>query len=358
MTAAAPPESPLVATVTSRRRFVLMLAGFVLFTVAGVWWTMPPWAVLARAVHELYGLGLGKGLALAGCAAVVLVVEMIRMIVFGRVLGVRVGLGAAFDASIANDLFSWISPGAVLGEPAAVYVMARRGVPVDAALAISFGKFATSFALFMTLACVLLGLGYGPAIPRWAVLSLVCALGFGCALVGSFVVGTMAPGPTQRALDRLERALGRWFAGPLATRAIGKSAQVVRGSLARLAALRSIGVGGWLAIAASHVLYYGAYIGLLVVLAWMFDADSLAAIVPIAILYQAFTYIAPAPGIPEAGAGAFFGGQLSDGGAVVVVLLFRALTAYVQIALALVYLPAGGLLHALVDSRQPRPPSS
>jgi hypothetical protein len=61
----------------------------------------------------------------------------------------------------------------------------------------------------------------------------------------------------------------------------------------------------------------------------------------IAIVYQAFTYIAPTPGIAEAGAGAFFAGLLGDGGAFAVVVLFRALTAYLQIAIGLVYLPVG-----------------
>jgi len=325
-----------------------MLAAFVVFTVAGVWWAMPPWSTLARSLDELVDLGAVKGAFLVGFAAIVLAVEMIRMIVFGRVIGVRVGLRAAFDASIANDLFSWISPGAMLGEPAAVYVMARRGVPVDAALAISFGKFATSFALFMGLAFVLLLLGYGPALPQWAVLAVVITIGFGCALVGSFVIGTLWPAPTLRAIDRLERRLRRWLPGPLAGRAIGRSADVVRGSIERLSALRSVGLAGWLAITASHALYYGAYVGLLIALAGLFGAESFTPLIPIAILYQAFTYIAPAPGIPEAGAAAFFGGLLTDANAVVVVLLFRALTAYLQIALALIYLPANGILRALL----------
>jgi len=337
------------ASVTSRWRFAVMLGAFVAFTALAVYWTMPPAEVLERALDELVALGAAKAALMIVLAIAVLGVEMIRMIVFGRAIGVRVPVRAAFDASIANDLFSWISPGAMLGEPAAVYVMARRGVPVDAALAISFGKFATSFALFMGLAALLLGLGYGPALPRWAVIMVVLTIGFGVLLVGSFVIGSFAPAASQRLVDRLERRLSRWLPGPLATRAIQASANVVRRSIDRLAVLRTVGAGGWLAIAASHVLYYGSYVGLLVVLAALFGADPLTAIVPLAILYQAFTYIAPAPGIPEAGAAAFFGGALTDGNAFVVVLLFRALTAYFQIGLALIYLPGGGMLRALLD---------
>ncbi len=78
---------------------------------------------------------------------------------------------------------------------------------------------------------------------------------------------------------------------------------------------------------------------------------SLATVVPVAIIYQAFTYMAPAPGIPEAGAVAFFGPLLPGGEAFVVVLLFRALTAYFQVALGLVYLPVIGALRAILERR-------
>lgn len=325
-----------------------MLVGFTGFTALGVWWAAPSREVLERTWHELTGLGAGNATLLAAIAWAAIGAEILRLVVFGRVLGERIGWRASFDASVANNLFSWISPGGMLGEPAAVYVMARRGVPLDAAIAASFGKFATSFALIMGLGCVLLAMGYGPAIPGWAVLSIVVTIGFGVALVGSFVVGALAPEPTLRLVDRLASHLLRKPRGPLVTRAITRSAGVTRRSIDRLARFGTGGPRGWLAIFATHVLYYGSYVGLLVALGAMFDARSLVALVPIAIVYQAFTYIAPAPGIPEAGAAVFFGGLLPDGRAFVVVLLFRALTAYLHIVLGLLYLPAGGLLRGIL----------
>ncbi|HEU0029983.1 MAG TPA: lysylphosphatidylglycerol synthase domain-containing protein [Kofleriaceae bacterium] len=324
----------------SRLRFGAMLAGFVALTALGVWWAAPPRDELARTWAELRSLGIANVLGLVALGLAAIGAEMLRLVVFGRVLGVRVSWRAAFDASVANDLFSWISPGGLAGEPASVYVMSRRGVPVDAALAITFGKFATSFALIMGAACVLLALGHGPAIPTWAIASIVATIGFGVVLVGGFVVGAWFPARSLRTIDR-------WLAtprGPLVTRALTG----LRSSIARLAQFRA-GPAGWLAMTATHVLYYGAYIGLVVALGAMFDARSIAGLVPIAIVYQAFTYIAPAPGIPEAGAAAFFGGLVPDGGAFVVVLLFRALTAYLQIVLGLVYLPVGGMLRAIVS---------
>lgn len=321
-------------------RFAAMLLGFVALTAVGVWWAAPPRDELARAWTELGGLGLANVIVLVALAVTVIGAEMLRLVVFGRALDVRVSWRAAFDASVANDLFSWISPGGVAGEPASVYVMSRRGVPVDAALAITFGKFATSFALIMGLACVLLALGHGPAIPAWAIASIVATIGFGVVLVGGFVVAAWWP-------ERSLRAIDRWLAtprGPLATRA----GSAMRRSIERLATFRGHGVRAWLAMIATHVVYYGAYVGLVVALGTMFDARSTLALVPIAIVYQAFTYIAPAPGIPEAGAAVFFGGLLGDADAFVVVLLFRALTAYLQILLGLVYLPIGGMLRAIL----------
>jgi uncharacterized membrane protein YbhN (UPF0104 family) len=344
--APAPPRAP-------RLQFAAMLTGFVVFTALGAYWAAPGRETLARSGRELAGLGWANVVFLGASAASILGAEMIRLDVFGRVLGVRVGLRAAFDASIANDLFSWISPGAMLGEPAAVYVMARRGVPVDAALVISFGKFATSFAFIMGAAGLLVAAGFGPEISGWAVISIVATIGVGVVIVGSFTVGAMFPAATLRAIDAAEAwaARRRLARRPWGRHAISASAGVARRSVERLARFRRGGAAGWLAMMGSHVVYYGSYIGLLVLLGHLFGAPSLGAVVPAAIVYQAFTYIAPAPGIPEAGAAAFFGALLPGGEAFVVVLLFRALTAYFQVALGLVYLPVIGALRAIVERR-------
>ena len=341
-----PPRAP-------RLQFAAMVSGFAGFTALGVYWAMPTGETLARSGRGLAELGWANALLLAAVAVAILVAEMIRMIVFGRVLGVRVSLRAAFDASTANDLFSWISPAAVLGEPAAIYVMTRRGVPVDAALVLSFGKYATGFAFFMGLAGILVAAGYGPAIADWAVASVVATIGVGVVVVGSFVVGAMLPAASLRAIDACEAwaRRRRVLRGPWAGRAVTASAGVARRSVERLAQFRRGGAAGWLAMLGSHALYYGSYIGLLVLLAWMFGAPALGPVIPVAIIYQAFIYIAPAPGIPEAGAAAFFGALLPGGEAFVVVLLFRALTAYFQVGLGLIYLPVIGALRAILERR-------
>ena len=335
---------------SSRIRFALLLITFVALTGLGVWWAAPPHEVLERTWDELVGLGPWNVVILLALAFVVILSEMVRLVVFGRALGVPVAWRSAFDASVANDLFSWITPGALLGEPATVVVLTRRGVPLDGAIAIMFGKFATSFIVIMGSASVLLALGYGPEIPGWALLSIAATLGLGVVVIGGFVVGAWFPSPMLRRLDRLERWLMRKPRRALATRAITGSFRATRHSIERLAKFRG---ASWGPLVASHLFYYGSYVAVLVVLAAMFGATSLWTVTAIAVVYHAFTYIAPAPGLPEAGAAAFFAGVLSDGGAFVVVLLFRALTAYFQILLGLLYLPAVGMLRAILAKQQP-----
>ncbi len=334
------------ASRVARLKLALLIACFVGFTTLGVWSAAPPGDVLARFTSELAGLPVGGIVLLIALAIACIVTEMFRMQVFGRVVGTTISLRAAFDASIANDLFTWISPGGLLGEPAAIWFMTRRGVPSDAALAISFGKFATSFALFIGLAAILFAAGWGPAVASstGAVVSITLTIGFGFVLIGGFLVGAMRPALAHRIIDRIQGA-----SQPPALR--GRVGALLQHSIDRLAAFRHAGLSGWLAITGSHLLYYASYIGLFAALAWIFHARSIGEMVPVSIVYQAFAYIAPAPGIPEAGANVFFDELFPGGNALVVVILFRGLTAYLQIALGLIYLP----IRAVTDELLSRP---
>ena len=91
---------------------------------------------------------------------------MIRYRVFGRAVGERVSWRAALDATVANFFFSWITPGAALGAPAAIVMLGRRGVSWDAAALIAFGKSLTGTALLILLAFAMLAIGLGPDLDR------------------------------------------------------------------------------------------------------------------------------------------------------------------------------------------------
>lgn len=332
----------------ARVKLALLVAGFAGCTGLGVWYAAPPGDALAVFATELAALPLGAIAVVIALAVACIVTEMLRLMVFGRVIGAPIGARAAFDASLANDLFTWISPGGLLGEPAAIWFMTRRGVPAEAALAISFGKFATSFALFIGLAAILFAAGFGPAVADWAVISIALTIGFGGVLIGGFLVGAVWPALAHRVIGWIQGA-----SRPPALR--GRLGALLARSIDRLARFRTAGAAGWLAIAGSHLLYYASYLALFVALGAIFEARSLGEMVPVSIVYQAFAYIAPAPGIPEAGAHVFFDDLFpSAATALVVVILFRGLTAYLQVLLGLVYLPIRGVTDALLSRRARR----
>src|SRR5262249_54215924 len=158
----------------------------------------------------------------------------------------------AFDTTVANHLCSWLSPGGLAGEPAAVYVMHLRGMPVDAAVAIMFAKFATSFAVIYGTSAVLLFSGYGPAIPSGTILPIAIASLIGVVVCGTLVAGAIWPSGVGRALARFEAwLLRRWLMrGPVARRAVTAAIGVTRRSIERLALFRTAGLRAWLAILA------------------------------------------------------------------------------------------------------------
>ena len=328
-------------------RLALFLGVFVALTGLGIWWAAPAGETLAAIGRGLQSLSTATYLGLAALALGLIAAEMLRLVVMGRALGAPVGFWAALDATIANNFFSWITPGAALGEPAATYMLGRRGVPWDAAVLIAFGKFAISFAVIFGLGFALVALGMGPSIPRWVMLPIAVAVGAFAMLLSILIVGAFWPGRTTALIDRLERRLGHG-------RIRAAIAATARDAVSRLGRFRQAGLLIWMAILASQVLYHGIFVGVLIVLAAGFGAEPLVDLVPTAIIYQAFLYLAPTPGssgLGEASANLFFGDHLGAGGAFALVISFRALTYYLHVALGLIYLPLAGGLRAILSAR-------
>jgi uncharacterized protein (TIRG00374 family) len=339
-------------------RLGLMLLAFVVLTALGIAWAVGQAHELGASWRALGALGVSDLVLVLALALAVIGAEVVRFVVIGRTMRVRVPAGAAVEATIAGNLFSWISPGAVLGEPAAIAMLGRRGVPWDAAMLISLAKFATSFLVIIVLAVVCLALGHGPDISPAAVVPLVGALLLAALVKGVLLVGAFWPDATRRHLGRLEGWLlaRRPLRHPRLQTLVRGTAASAHQAVERLQTSRLGGAPGLLAILASHLLYYGAYAALLVALAMLFGARSWLEVLPVAILYQAFTYIVPTPGasgFAEAAAGVFFATLVPGGHAFMVVLLYRALTTYLHVALGLLYLPAIGVLRSLA---RPRPP--
>jgi uncharacterized protein (TIRG00374 family) len=262
---------------------------------------------------------------------------------FGRAVGEPLAWRAAWDASVANFFFSWITPGAALGAPAAIVMLGRRGVSWEGATLIAFGKSMTSTVVLLGLAFVVLATGYGPELDRGAIAVLTTGTGVVVATLLVPMIGALWPAAMIRRVDRTEAWLARRrvFAGERAQRAVARIGDALRETVRRLARLRAGGVAMVVAVVASHLLYLAVLVAIAVVLARGFGATALPEAIGISIVYVAFTYVAPTPGgagLAEAAATVFYGGILPARDAVVVVLLFRALTFYFEILIGIVYL--------------------
>ncbi len=330
-------------------RIGALLILFFGLTSLGIWWAAPSPTLLRESWHQLAGLSWPTLAVLGGMSVGLFGAQMQRVIVFGRALGVRIGFRAALDATIADNFFSWITPGAFLGDPITIYMLRRNGVPVDVGAVIAFGEFATGFAFIMGLASLLVALGFGPAISPWVGASFAGAVGFAALVMFVLVVGAFWPEATIARVRRASAALlgTRLLSRPRLGRILRAVVEGVCGSVERLAQFRRAGAPGSLALLISHIVYYGTFVGIFVVLAVAFGAPSWIAVVPIAIIYQAFLYIVPTPGgagIGEASAAVFFGKFLPGGKALAVVILFRMLTFYLHVLVGLIYLPLTGSL--------------
>src|SRR6266508_4952989 len=90
-------------------RLGTMLAVFLGLTTVGVIAALPSRAALRALAQALLGLDARTLLLVGALALAVMAAEMWRFVVIGRALGVRIGLAAAFDATVANNFFSWIT---------------------------------------------------------------------------------------------------------------------------------------------------------------------------------------------------------------------------------------------------------
>lgn len=338
---------------------MLFVLVFVALAGAGIAWGVHASGVAPGDLASLWSLPVETLVGLLAACLALYGADMIRYRAFGAAIGERVTWRAALDATVANFFFSWVTPGAALGAPAAIVMLGRRGVSWEGAMLIAFGKSLTGTAVLVGLAFLALALGLGPALDRSAVIVLATGTGIFVILLLIPIIGALWPRRMLAGIDRGERFLGgrRWLAGPRASRIVTRLCATLRGAVERLAKLRERGAMVPLVLLATHVLYLGVFVAIAVVLARAFGAASLARAIGISTVYAAFTYVAPTPGgagLSEAAATLFYGGILAPRDAVIVVLLFRALTFYLHIAIGVIYLGiVGGTRQILDHERRP-----
>lgn len=329
---------------TDRLRWFGLL--FVACTAAGIAWAAQD--IDLSALDRLADLPQDTQGLIGALAVGLVVVEMWRFVAFARPLGVQLEASTAFDATVASNFFAWISPGSALAEPATIFMLGRRGVPWETAIALSLGKTVFGMFGFFGLTAIVLAAGLGPQLSLWLSLPFVSGSLVITATIGVVLAGVVWPGVIAGALERVQGRFEEW------PRVVG-GLDVAIGSVRRIYQFRSASPLQWVEMIASQLAYYGCFIGVLLALLSALGGPAVLDVLPRALAYQAFTYVAPTPGasgLGEATGEVFFGDVVPD--AALGVLLFRAATIYLHVLMGLLYLPlVGGL--AITDDPEPVP---
>ena len=325
-------------------KFFAFFALFLGLTAAGVAWAVSRAEVSTGDLRVILGFSASSLVLLAVFSLGIYASDVLRYQTLGRAVAARVSWRAGLDASVANFFFSWITPGSTFGAPATIYMLGRRGVPWDATVVIAFGKAFTGVAVVVVSSLLFVALGLGPDYDG-NLLGLVIFGGsvFG-VLFGSMIVAAMRPEPTRRVVAGLFGWLERKLPGG---RYIASIERVTLGAITRLSHLRDGGVMPLLYLTFTHILYFSVFAAVGVVLIHGFGGVADFRAFAATVVYIAFTYLAPTPGgagFAEAMAIPFFGPLLPAEEAVMMVLCFRGLTFYLQVAVGLPYmLIVGGI---------------
>lgn len=331
------------------RKLVFFVAMFVALALAGTWWS------LSRAPIRLSDLGVLSGipvplLVLLGALLIgIYASDVLRYRALGHAVSARVTWRAGLDASVANFIFSNITPGSTFGVPATIYMLRRGGVPSDAAIVMTFAKAFTAGTLIAAVALGLVLSGLSPFDQRFVgvVIFTSSVLMTLSALV---IAAACRPAATHRLLNWCVQRLQARFSRATWPTSI---AQVGARTIDRLSLLRTSGFRPLAYIAAAHLLYFTIFSGIGVVLIGAFGGEIGAPAFAASWVYIAFVYyLTPTPGgagFAEATAIPFFGGLLPAEQAVMMMLCFRGLTLYLHVLVGVPYLLAVGALGAIVS---------
>lgn len=315
----------------------------------GMYLGAPETERLRAAWHRLAGAPIATLAIIIGGALGLVATEAFRIAVIGRVVGTRVSAHDAWDAAVANHVMTAITPHVGLGEPSVAYVLGTRGIPWDAAVAIPFVKFTTSLALVFTLGAGLALAGFGPPVDTWIAASGIALFVVIATLTTVILVISARPPLARRVIAGMQGWFSRrrWFASETAQARITRVADVVTGMIERLEGVRRTTWRGVAILCAVHLVYYASYIAPLVGLAVLLGDPPLIELSLRALVYLCFVFAMPTPGgagPSEAAAGLFFADLVAPADAIVIVVVFRAATFYLQVAIGVVYLPVAAAL--------------
>lgn len=334
-------------------RLIAFAVLFVALTVVGMGFAIEQSGIRAEDLSRLTELPLSSIGWVVALVLAMHIADGLRYKTFGHVLGVHIPVRAAIEAVIGNVFFSWITPGAALGIPAAIFMLGRRGVPWDAAGLIAYAKSMTGVALLITFAFLAFAFGLGPADldPRIAAFVL-----WGTGVTGATLIVLVLGAIWPQASDRSARALAdwltaRWLSGARGRRIVERLRDALCGAIGRLGQFRQRGVQSYLLLLACHVPYFACFIGVTATLVLALGGEHLRDAWGASTVYLMVLYLSPTPGasgISEAAAVTFFGHLVPPATALVVVIATRAVTLYLQLIVGFVYLVSVGSLSQIL----------
>jgi uncharacterized protein (TIRG00374 family) len=314
----------------------------------GIYLGAPDPDALRGAWARLHGHPVATIAIVVGGALGLVLTEALRIAVIARFAGAAITARDAWDAAVANHVMTAVTPQVGLGEPTVAYTLHRRGVPWDAAVAVPFVKFTTSLALVFVLGVLLVALGYGPPVATWMTRTAIVWFG-GIALITCAVIGACS---SERLAARWIRGIEqwaarrRWFASTKWQTRITRGADVAASTVARLAVMRARRGRLLVGLVVVHLVYYASYIAPLVGLALVLGDPPLVPLALRALVFLCFVFASPTPGgvgTSEAAAGLFFADLVAPADAIIVVIVFRGATYYLQLAIGALYLPVRSL---------------
>ncbi|HLL23990.1 MAG TPA: lysylphosphatidylglycerol synthase transmembrane domain-containing protein [Kofleriaceae bacterium] len=312
----------------------------------GIYVAAPDTAVLHAAWSRLADVPIAAlAIVIAGALGLV-ATEALRIAVIGRIAGARVGARDAWDAAVANHVMTAVTPQVGLGEPTVAYTLAKRGVPWDAAVAIPFVKFTTSLALVFVLGAVLVATGFGPKTEAWLTAGAIVWFG----AIAAITVLVIAVCSSERVAPRWIAAIARWTKRRRVLAKwqdrITRAEAVTSRTVLRVAAVRGVTAIDAALLVVVHLVYYASYIAPLVGLAVVLGDPPFVTLCLRSMVYLCFVFAMPTPGgvgPSEAAAAWFFGDLVAPADAIVIVVVFRASTFYLQLAIGALYLPIRAL---------------
>jgi len=281
---------------------------------------------------KIIGLSFILGLA-------VYVVDSFRYYLYARALGDSLSLRICLRAVIANFFFSWITPAAILGMPATVFVLTKSGVKLDRAIVITTGKSLLGVALFLLLTFSLMTLGYGPKQMEGGLANLILwGGGIYVAILIFPLMWAIHPAPLYKLLAHWDEELKKFESGFFYY--LKKFLKALKDTISTLEALLYQG-GRWIIpIILSHIIYYLFFMATGLVLAMGLQGISLSDIFGPMTVFTAASLVAPTPGgagVAEAIINACFVPPMTPDNALIIALGYRTMTFYLQTLIGLIW---------------------